>query len=132
MTPQTEQRVWIVNVAGHDYSAAREYGELRRLTEGYVSRGSTDRMLWTVAQGLKNSSAHDWLLPAGMIPLNVFAVAVWLEMHDTLRLLIHDPKRGDYEPVEIDSSRIADLIDLPPRGDDGGRGDAETPRRGTG
>lgn len=128
---QGEPRVWIVNVAGHDYSAAKEHGELRRITDGYVSRGSLDRMLWSVVQGLKDSSAHDWLLPAGMLPLNAIAVSVWLRMHGTLRMLIYNSKHKDYDPLIITPERIDDLLNPPPKGDDAGHRDEETPRRGS-
>lgn len=124
-------RVWIVNVAGHDYSAAREYGELRRLTEGYVSRGSLDRMLWTVVRGLKDSAAHDWLLPAGMLALNAIAVTAWYELHGSVRLLVYNSKTGDYDPLEITPRRISDLIELPPKADDAGPGNAQAHSRGT-
>lgn len=103
-------KVWVVNFAGHDYSDAERYGDLEFITHGHIERDHFDRMLYIVAESLKDSSPDDWLLPSGLLPLNVLATAVWLEMHDSLRLLIWDFKKKGYRTMTVEETHIPSLL----------------------
>lgn len=105
-----EQTVWIVNFSGHDYSDAERFGEIEFITQGYVPRDRLDRMLGTVAERIANSGPNDWLLPSGLIPLNVLAGACWLKKHDTLRLLLWDDKTNRYRTMEVGEDHIPHLL----------------------
>lgn len=106
----SESTVWVVNFSGHDYSDARRFGEIDFLTKGYVSRGSLDRMLGTVAEQIAQTSPSDWLLPSGLIPLNVLAAACWFEKHNGLRLLLWDDKHNRYRTMEVGEDHIPQLL----------------------
>lgn len=110
--PNLMSRVWIVNFAGHDYSDAEKWGEIRPVTIGYVGQGSFDRLLYDVVNGLKDSQPDDWMLPSGLTILNVIAAAVWLKMHGELRILVFDRKaeKSDYRELKLTSSHLEYLI----------------------
>ena len=104
-------KVWVVNFAGHDYRKAEKYGEVVSITAGYVSMGSLDRVLFDVIDKLKKSSAEDWLLPSGLIAVNLVAVAVWLRMHGELRMLLWDRKYDTYRQMKATGEHIDYLIE---------------------
>lgn len=104
-------KVWVVNFAGHDYRKAEKYGEVVSVTSGYVSMGSLDRVLFDVIDKLKNSSADDWLLPSGLIAVNLVAAAVWLRMHGGLRMLLWDRKYDTYRQMIATGEHIDYLIE---------------------
>ena len=103
-------QVWIVNLAGHDYEKAKEWGELRHVTSGYVSPGYLDRLLFDVAKGLKDSAPEDFLLPSGLLVLNIIATAVWISMHGEIRALIWDVKKKEYRRLLIENSHLEHLL----------------------
>ena len=103
-------KVFIVNHAGHDYSAAQRWGELVFITTGHVSQGSLDRLLYDVTIHINKSEPEDWLLPSGLLILNVIASAFWLRKHGELRLLVRDRKFSTYREMKISSSHLDYLI----------------------
>jgi len=102
-------KVYIVNHAGHDYSAAEKWGTLVQMTTGHVGQGSLDRMIYDGTR-LEDSEPCDWLLPSGLLVLNVIAAAYWLRKHGELRLLIRDRKYRTYREMIITSSHLDYLI----------------------
>lgn len=114
--PSSTSTVWITNFAGHDYSDAAEWGDLQYLTKGYVRPDRPDRILYDITTKIaEETSPDDWLLPSGLLLLNIFAGIAWMEKHGTLRLLQFDRKfarsdgRPAYREVIITRSQI-DLI----------------------
>ena len=103
-------KVYIVNHAGHDYSAAQRWGDLVSITAGHVSQGSLDRLCYDVSLHIGKSSPLDWLLPSGLLVLNVIASAIWLRKHGELRLLIRDRKFSTYREMTLKSSHLDYLI----------------------
>ena len=99
-------KVYIVNFAGHDHREASKYGELRRITTGYVSLGSLDRVLFEVVNAIKDSEPDDWILPSGLLILNVIAAAAWIRRHGDIRMLIWDRKETRYREVKYSGEHI--------------------------
>lgn len=110
MENPSPSRVWIVNYAGHDYSAAKSWGELRYMTRGYVSFERLDRLLYEVADIVDGTSPSDWLLPSGLVVLNVIAGIVWLIKHGHVNLLLWDHREETYLEMKITGERITDLF----------------------
>lgn len=102
--------IYIVNHAGHDYSAAEKWGTLISITTGHVSPGSLDRLLYDIALHLSKSTPSDWLLPSGFQILNVLASAFWVRKHGELKLLVRDRKFDTYREMTIKSSHFDYLI----------------------
>lgn len=111
MSKPRDPKVWVVNYAGHDYSDAKRFGELDFITKGYVSRGHPDRLLYDVSETIAETEPFDWLLPSGLIALNVLAVVVWKQKHGSVNLLLHDPKEDCYQPTKITTEQVGDLLD---------------------
>ena len=124
--------VFIVNHAGHDYTKAEKWGDLYHMTTGHVAQGSLDRLIYDVAVGLQRSESSDWLLPAGLLILNVIASAIWMRKHNELRVLVRDRKLNDYRELKITSDHFDYLIRTAVQ-DGQGRSnpdDSEDPNRG--
>ncbi len=109
-------KVYIVNFAGHNYEQAEEYGEIVPVTIGYISMGSLDRILFDVITGLKNSTPEDWLLPSGLIAVNLIAGAIWMRMHGKIKILLWDRKSkkgesgGRYREMKFDADHVDFLV----------------------
>lgn len=108
-------KVWIVNLSGHNYRNAQKWGELRPITTGYVSQGSLDRMLYDVTSSVAKSEPEDWLLPSGMLPLNILAGLAWLRKHKQVKLLLWDRKKdngsGGYREMTVTMDHIDFLLE---------------------
>jgi hypothetical protein len=107
-------RVYVVNAAGHNHHLAKPYGELRPITEGYVSQGSLDRVLYDVIKGIHDSTPEDYLLLSGLMILNALAASAWLSRHGKLKLLVWDRRaekqnRPRYRPFITTSDHINEL-----------------------
>ena len=119
-------KVYIVNHAGHDYSAAHRWGDLISITAGHVSKGSLDRLLYDVSIHISRSDPLDWLLPSGLLVLNVIASAFWLRKHGELRLLIRDRKFSTYREMILKSSHLDYLIQSVNEDEDAETGSSRT------
>lgn len=102
--------VYVVNFAGHDHREAEKYGDLKIITTGYISLGSLDRVLFEVVNAVKDSEETDWLLPSGLLIINVIASAVWLRKHDKIQMLIWDRKEGGYREMKYSGPHVDYLI----------------------
>jgi hypothetical protein len=103
-------RVWVVNFAGHNHSKAETYGELRFITKGYVSLGSMDRVLFEVVESIAQTEPDDFMLPCGLLILNVIASAACLHRHGVMRVLIWDKKGPTYREVEYTGEHLDYLL----------------------
>lgn len=99
-------KVFVVNFGGQDHSAALQYGEVEFITRGYVSFKSMNRVYLQIMQALAKSSPDDFLLPCGIMPINVLASAAWMRMHGTLRVLLWDSKTENYRLVEWKATHV--------------------------
>lgn len=102
--------VWVVNYAGHDFSSALSWGEIRPLTHGYVSLESLDRLKYIFVEATKDSSPEDWLLLSGLMVLNSLASLIMWHRHGRVNLLIHDRKTEGYRELVVNKSNIDELI----------------------
>ena len=99
-------KVFVVNFTGLNHSAAEQYGEVEFITRGYVSFKSMSRVYLQIMEALSTSTPTDFLLPCGLMPLNVFAAAAWLHIHGNLRVLLWNTKSDNYRLVEWDSAHM--------------------------
>jgi len=87
-------KVYIVNKSIHDYSAAKEYGDLVFLSEGNMDRFSTSKAYRKFIPILEYSSEDDFLMVSGMSMLCIVAAFILGQRHDRLNLLLFKPKKG--------------------------------------
>lgn len=98
-------------MAGHDYSKVQKYGELCAITTGHVDFGSLDRIKFTVAEGIKETTADDYLVLSGTIVLNVIAAVLWYHKHGTVKLLVYD-RDNKYRELVMNTHNSVQLIEL--------------------
>lgn len=99
-------KVWIVNSAGHDFDAAKSYGEFIPLTVGRVNIFNVERLLNEFKGMLANHEKDDWILLSGNAVLNVLAVAIVLAKHGEVNMLLYDVIKKEYVPREIKFDEI--------------------------
>jgi hypothetical protein len=81
-------KVFITNDSGHDYSAAKQFGELIPLSAGTVNKFHITKMLRQFEPLLRDSSPHDFILQSGPSIMNCIACAYFAALHGRLNLLI--------------------------------------------
>ena len=87
-------RVFIVNKSSHDFSAAQRYGDLAFLSEGPMDRYSTNNMIRSFQDVMKNSTPEDFIVPCSLNVMNSIACAIFAHKHGRLNLLLF--KNGTY------------------------------------
>jgi len=87
-------KVYIVNKSTHDFSAARDYGELIFLSEGPMNRYSTNNMMRVFADRMTGSTGKDYIVPCSLNVMNSIACAIFAHKHGKLNLLLF--KQGSY------------------------------------
>ena len=108
-------KVYIVNKGGHDYEAAKKYGELIFLTEGPFSAFAVSSMYRAFSMALRESSAQDYLLLTGPTTMCSVACACFGFLHGQLNLLIF--KNNRYKERHL---MLSNLL---------GKGDGTTPEQ---
>lgn len=89
------RKVYIINKTAHDYSGAMEFGELVVLTEGSISRFSTNKIYRQIEDKIKNSKPDDYLLIGGHSVLCGIVCGLFAKLHGRLNLLVYRASRGN-------------------------------------
>ncbi len=92
--------VYITNNSGHDFDAARVYGEFSFLTEGFIPWDKLNLAYRQMAEGLKDSQPDDWLLLTGPTSICCVACAIMGHLHGKINLLVYD-KGGFYQKHQL-------------------------------
>ena len=87
-------KVFIVNKSAHDFSVAKEYGEVVFLSEGPMNRYSTNNMHRLFSSVMEGSNAEDYIVPCSLNVMNSLACALFAVKHRKLNLLLF--KEGKY------------------------------------
>ena len=87
-------KVYIVNSAGHNFSAAKRYGELVYLSDGPMNRYGTNNIIRQFSEKMKNSSPGDHIVLCSLNVMNSLACAIFAAMHKQVNLLLF--KDGSY------------------------------------
>lgn len=104
-------KVYIANLAGHDYSKAKRYGHFTFLTEGSINPTNTDRILYDLSKQLADSEREDFILLSGHQIICSIAALVMLTMHGQVNFLIFDAVKQDYVSRSITHSQLTEVID---------------------
>jgi hypothetical protein len=81
-------KVIIINRAGHDFSAAKKYGDLMFLSEGEQNRFAVGGMYRRFAETIEFSQPDDYLLLTGLTTMSTIAAAMFGYKHGRLNLLL--------------------------------------------
>ncbi len=111
-----ESKVWIANYAGHEYQKAEKYGEIRRVTIGYIAFNSLDRLKFQIANELTQTTEDDYLLISGAAIICSIAAIIWFTMHGKIKLLYWDKSadngEGDYRAMVLTSGSLTELLNV--------------------
>jgi hypothetical protein len=111
--PDEHRFVWIVNSAGHDYSEAEKFGELRAITNDKVNVFNGQRVAQEMHQTMEDYQKKDWLLLSGHAVLNSLATSIVLEKHGEVNFLIYDVVKHRYVPRDINIKQIRNEVRIP-------------------
>lgn len=91
--------VFVVSKSAHDFSPARDFGELVYLSEGPMDRYAANNMYRQFITGLKDSRPEDYVLLCGLSTMNVVACSIFAHLHGRLNLLLF--KGGRYKEINL-------------------------------
>ena len=86
--------VYVVNKSAHDFSEAKDYGNVVFLSEGIMNRYSVNNMHRLFTEVMKDSKEEDYIVPCSLQIMNLIAGAVFAVKHKKLNLLLF--KEGKY------------------------------------
>lgn len=87
-------KVFIVNDGGHNYAAARHFGELRFCTSGELDRFDTAQMYRQLQAAMLDALPDDYILITSLTSLCSVACALFAARFQQLNLLLY--KDGQY------------------------------------
>ena len=89
-------KVYVVNYTNHDYSKAKQYGELVYITKGKLPIFKTNTVRAMLEKGLVKFTKDDYLLISGPAIVSVMAATILYNNFDTVKFLVFDAKQQDY------------------------------------
>jgi hypothetical protein len=98
--------IYVTNRAAHDFTSARDFGDLVFLTEGLVDKFKTNKLYRLMKPIIESSEPEDFILVSGLTILSCIACAMFAVKHERLNLLIYDGRTHDYEPRRLDLSDL--------------------------
>lgn len=104
--------VWVVNKAGHDYSDAERYGELKALTLDSINPLAVDRLANHLARGIARfARPEDYVLVSGTPVITGLTFTLWLSRFDELQLLQWNAKAREYELRVVTQNQLSNLLE---------------------
>lgn len=82
--------VWVVNKSTHDFTPARQFGEIRFLSEGLMRKRNVAFMMRHFEAALAASEPNDWLLPTAMTVMCITASLAFYKRHNRVNLLLFE------------------------------------------
>lgn len=89
-------KVFVINQAVHDFSAASTHGKLVYLSRKPMSRYATNNIFRLFYKHLKKSKPDDLILITGLNTMNIIACVIFALMHHKINILIHYPADNTY------------------------------------
>lgn len=104
-------KVWIVNDGGHDYSKARQFGELDVLTEGDVPVFKLERVWKNLCLKILEAQPDDYVLISGTPILTGLVLHLWFLTFGECNILQFDAKSRRYQPDTLDPVTLAETLE---------------------
>ena len=105
-------KVFVVNRSGHDYSAAKKYGDLVFVTEGRQNRFSVNTHGRSWAESLRDSGPDDLIILSSMNVLCSIGCALFASMHGCLNVLMF--RNGKYVKRELSMKELMATMGFTP------------------
>ena len=90
-------KVYVINKAAHDFSAAKSYGKLVYLSQEAMPRYGPNNIFRRFYPILRKSQPEDYILITGLNVMNVVACGIMVLLHHRLKLLIHKADNNTYK-----------------------------------
>lgn len=103
-------KVYVPNLASHDFSTAAKYGELVYITVGSQNRFAVDSMVRAWAKALKKSASDDYIIISGLSHHNAIGTAIFGMLHKKLNLLIYKGTGYVARTVLLDQAVAAEIV----------------------
>jgi hypothetical protein len=100
-------KVYVINKAAHDFTAAKEYGQLVFLSSRPINRYATNKMFRIFNETLRLSESDDYILITSLTIMNIIACSLFVLRHEKLNLLIHQPSTNNYIERRMDFTDLA-------------------------
>jgi len=101
-------KIWIANATGHDFTAARKFGdELIPITEGRINIFNVKAMVEEFKTKMEPYEKDDWLLLSGSSIINVIASQIVVDRFGEVKFLIYDAASHTYIPREINTKQLS-------------------------
>jgi len=99
--------VYIVNDSGHNFDAAKKWGELEILNTGDVNKFKVSEMFRKLHR-LGQSAPDDYILMSGPVTMMAVATGYFAAMHGKLNLLLYRDNGGQdsYVVRRLDFTRV--------------------------
>jgi hypothetical protein len=94
-------KVYITNKGGHDFSAARVFGDLVYLSDGKCDPYQVNQIYREFAGILQNSNKNDFLLITSLPVMNMVACAIMAYRHGRVNLLQYHAQSNTYKARTI-------------------------------
>lgn len=91
---KNKKKVFIVNKSSHDFSKAKNFGELIFLSHGSMNRYQTNDIHRQFSEVMKDSKKDDYIVLCALSVMNVMACAIFVHKHKRLNILLY--KNGNY------------------------------------
>ena len=101
-----KKKVYVINRGGHDFSMAKEFGQIVFLSEGKIDMYATATMYRKFVDILRYSEKDDCLLLTGLSTMTAIASAIFSHMHGRVNLLLF--RNGKYIERTVVLSELID------------------------
>lgn len=91
-----KRKVYIVAKGLHDWSAARQFGELVFLSTIPIGRTAVSNMARLFMPQIEQSSKEDLIVITGLSVMNALACSLFAMKHKRLNLLLYDASGDKY------------------------------------
>jgi hypothetical protein len=92
---EKRKKVLVVNKSSHDYTQAKEFGDLLFITEGSLNRFATSKMYRLFEPFIAASQPGDYILLSGLTVMCSMFCGMFAAKHNRLNLLIYKPDSRD-------------------------------------
>ena len=100
-------RIYITNRGGHDFSAAKRYGDFIFMSEGEQNPFQVAKISREQAEFLQDSSPEDYILISGLPITTAIAAMILGRKHGRVNFLQHNARTGKYRSRTV---LVDDLI----------------------
>lgn len=106
-----DNKVFVVNRSGHDFSPAEKYGEIVYMTVGNQNPWAVNQHLRIFADYFKDSTRDDYIVLSGLHSMNAVAFSLFGWMHGQINVLIYDARQEDYKKFTLQLDELTEAID---------------------